>query len=471
MPVKNGDKSPHYEPNGDKSPRYEPNGDESPHYEPKLTFYAILMSYKTDRLVNLFPDAYAAEDPESLLYKLLDAIAAELMVADEKIKQLLKSHWVDYASGEALDGLGASYGVSRRQLRDGTREIDDAFRQRLKSIVPLFTGGGTRPAIIGAVRSALGLPFDLDQLKLPPGFEVLREDIEKLVYIEEFSPKGERVVNKVVTEKDKASELILVIDIPTVQEERPTIHWKFNRGGGRLLSLERLPEADGAGSEGIRSKESLIVPPGQTLTLSTDAEGSLSAVIGLIDVSDQFTDLEEARSPEMPEVPVGRSEWRFRAQSCLFDISAFDGSDTFDLPEFEVEMNWLRYEPLTFDVHVPYFLQEAVDGLKKFHKYQGKLFVYEGLPLESIADVVNQTRAAGVRGSVQFSLNFLETHDQDEKFTLHALHSFVEDAGVSEDLATRSDSQLSEHHDTDESFIIGNIFDVSTFDQGYGFVE
>ena len=138
------------------------------------------MSYKTDRLTDLFPDAYAARDGESLLYKLLDAVGAEFMGADEAIKRLLKSHWVDYAEGAALDGLAATFGVSRRRLRDGDLEDDDGFRQRLKSIVPLFAGGGTRRAVIGAVRSALGLPFDLNQLNLASGFAALQRAIEDL---------------------------------------------------------------------------------------------------------------------------------------------------------------------------------------------------------------------------------------------------------------------------------------------------
>jgi hypothetical protein len=41
---------------------------------------------------------------------------------------------------------------------------------------------------LGAVRSALGLPFDLDQLRLPDEFRGLRNDIENLIRIEEFSP-------------------------------------------------------------------------------------------------------------------------------------------------------------------------------------------------------------------------------------------------------------------------------------------
>ena len=90
------------------------------------------MSYKTDKLVSLFPDPYAAEEPESLLYKLLDVFGAALVRADDAVRQLLRSHWVEYASGSALDGLGSIYGVVRRQLQDDTLETDDAFRQRLR---------------------------------------------------------------------------------------------------------------------------------------------------------------------------------------------------------------------------------------------------------------------------------------------------------------------------------------------------
>src|SRR5260370_30595568 len=117
------------------------------------------MSYKTDRLVDLLPDAYAAAERESLLHQLLDVVGAELMVADAAVKRLLKSHWVDYATGAALDGLGAIYGVARRSLRDGSLETDAAFRQRLRSVVLLFTGGGTHPPGKGARRAPPPPPF------------------------------------------------------------------------------------------------------------------------------------------------------------------------------------------------------------------------------------------------------------------------------------------------------------------------
>lgn len=433
------------------------------------------MSYKTERLIDLFPDAYSARDRESLLYKLLDAVGAEFMSADEAIKRLLKSHWVDYAEGAALDGLAAAFGVTRRRLRDGALENDAAFRQRLKSIVPLFVGGGTRRAVIGAVRSALGLPFDLDQLNLPPGYEMLRRAIEDLITIEEFSPKGERVLGREVVEAvfggRTVSEVAIAIDIPTVREDRPVIRWKFTQGGARELSLAVTPDIPGAPVQGVKSAEGLVIPPGETLVLTAVENGRLSVALGSIELAGEFTNLDGSAPAIMPQVPVGRSQWSFRAASGLFDISLFDDINTLDLPLFEVEVSWLRYEPLTFDVHVPYFLQRAVAELAAFHRYPGSLFVFEGLPIEALVDVVDQTRAAGVRGSVQFSLNFLDVHDQREQFALAGQHTVVENADAREALTATSVNDVDERHDMEEVFVIGGVWDVSPFDLGHGWME
>ncbi len=430
------------------------------------------MSYKTDKLVELFPDVYATDDTESLLYKLLDAVGAELMVADEKIKALLKSHWVNYASGSALDGLGSIYGVRRRVLRDGEtresdeQESDEQFRLRLKEVVPLFTGGGTVKAVLGAVRSALGLPFDLDQLDLPPDQTALRDDIENLVVLTEFSPTSERLVDDAVAEIGGASELTLEVEAPTVREVRPRVAWTFRAGGGRRLSVERLDTG-----AGVKSDDGLVVPQGSTLILSADERGRLVAVLGGEDVSGLFTNLDGTAPAAIPEVPPRRSEWRFRAQSGLYDVGTFDGDDTYDLPLYEVEMRWTRNEPLTFDVHVPYFLQRSVDALKQRHKYEGDLMVFEGLPLERIQDVVDQTRAAGVRGNVRFTLDFYENHDHREgRCATLAVHRATENLAAADSLTVGSFNRETESHDPDDAaFVIGGVWNVSKLDEGHGF--
>lgn len=445
------------------------------------------MSFKTDRLVGLFPDTYAADEEESILYKLLDAAGAEFMSADQAVKDLLKSHWVDYASGKALDGLAAIYGINRRRLEDGSSvEPDDAFRLRLKSVVPLFTGGGTRRAVIGAVRSALGLPFDLESAHLPAD---LRNDLEQLIYIEEFSPLGERVLGQSILDVDDdettlspchldaTHEVRIVIDIPTVSGQLPTIRWRFTRGVAHCLTLELLPSEQGGATMGLRSTPQLLIDPtvDDALTLSARTDGSFSALMGVTDVSHLFSGLDGATSPALPAVPLDRSEWRFRAQSALFDMAAFD-NDTFDLPLFEVEMNWVRYQPLTFDVHVPYHFKKVVEDLAANHGYSGPLFVFEGLPINTVTEVVDQTRAAGVRASVQFTLNFLRQHDHDQHECFHMEGDYdvlgkdaAEDAGANETLLVSSINDLYEQHETGDAFAIGGIFDVSTFDSNYGF--
>jgi hypothetical protein len=450
------------------------------------------VSYKTRELAKLFPEAYASDDVDSLLYKLLDVIGAELMVADEKIKRLLKSHWVNYASGNALDGLGAIYGVQRRLLPEGTPEPDSAFRLRLKSVVPLFAGGGTKKAVKGAVRSALGLPFDLDKLNLPADYLPLRRDLENLITLEEFSPKTERLVVKSgVDEVEGASELTLVVDvpsvdIPSVKKSRPRIRWTFPSGGerpsgnGRRLSLEL------AGARvGVKSKDALLLRSGESLILSATANGNLSAAVGVEDKSGSFTNLDGTEPAIMPEVPLDRSEWKFRAHSGLFDISTFD-DDTYDLPHYEIEMSWTRYEPLSFDVHVPYFFQAAVEQLEEQHHYDGGIFAFQGLPLETIQEVVDQTRAAGVRGHVHFSLNWAENHGQtdtprkedfdtarkEEKpcpFRIEASHRAPENAGAADSLDVGSFNREAESQDLSDTFVLGGVWDVSTFDGSYGF--
>ena len=429
------------------------------------------MSYKTDRLVDLFPDAYAAHERESLLFKLLDALGAELATTDERIKRLLKSHWVRYAEGKALDGLGAIFGVTRRTVRRVTGDVealqpesDDAFRRRLQATVPLFTGGGTRAAILGAVRSALGLPFNLVQLRLPAGFEALMGDIEGLVTLTEFSPHGERVLESTINEVDNASELILSVTAPTVAASKGRIEWTFGPGSGRRLTLERLDS-----HEGIKSLDTFLMPAGKMLVF-TDDGGRLNALLDGVDVSGQFVNLDGTSPARLPPVPATPSQWKFRARGGLFGVSSF-GGDTFDPPRFHVSLSHLLFEPLTFDVEVPYFLQQAVEELKRRYGYEGELFVFEGIPLEKIQEVVDQTRAAGVRGTVRFALNLFENHMHDDRsFKLAADYRATEDAAAQESLLVANITQQNELHTMGERFTIAGVFDVSPFNGPFGFL-
>ena len=430
------------------------------------------MSFKTDRLAALFPEVYAAREGGSLLHRLLDAVGAELTRADEAVKALLKSHWVDYAQDGALDGLAATFGVERRRLADGTLEQDEPFRRRLKGVVPYFTGGGTVRAVAGAVRSALGLPFDLEQFRgeiaapgADPGqLDALVEGLAQLVRVQEFSPRRESVLSGPVTRNAAGTEVTVEVAFASVFQVYPRIEWTFTGGGGRFLTVQRLDSG-----EGVKSLGALRVAPGETLVLTADGTGALRASIGVLDVTSHFTAWDGTLPPRLPALPGTTTQWKLTSRAGTFDLSTFDDPEGFDSPDFSVRFEWMRFEPLSFDVIVPYFVQAAVESLQERTGYKGKLFQYQGLPLEVIQRVVDQTRAAGVRGVVHFSLNFTEDQAAREQLAGTLEHRWTESQDAREDLTVGSVTNLAETQDMAESFALGGVFDVSTFDGSFGF--
>ena len=427
------------------------------------------MSFKTDRLSALFPDAYAARDRGSLLYRLLDAVGAELMEADESVKALLKSHWVTYAAGDALDGLAGTFGLTRRRLPDGvTLEPDTVLRERLKAVVPYFTGGGTVKAVVGAVRSALGLPFDLEffrrQATGPGGrpaeeIDALVKALEELVQLEEFSPKPERALSPPVTTTGETSEVVVEVGFSSVQQAYPRIEWTFTRGGARFLTVQRLDSG-----AGIRSDATLRVNPGETVVLTANDQGALTASIGTTDITARFKAWDGASPPLLPSLPFGlTTQWKLTARAGTFGTSTFDDTEGFDTPLFAVSFQWVRRLPLTFDVIVPYFLPDSIT------KNTSLFFFWEGLPREVIQKVVDQTRAAGVRGSVHFSLRFDEDHAVEDRLAGLLEHRIRETQDASEAMAVGSVNTATEDHQMDESFAVGGVFNVSRFDGSTGF--
>ena len=427
------------------------------------------MNWRTQRLAALLPDSYAAREPGSLLHRLLDAFGHELLAADAGVGSVLRSHWVEFATGAALDGLAATFAIERRTLADGAVESDAAFRQRLRSLVTLYTGGGTVRAVIGAVQSALGFPFDLDDLPLPPDAEGLRDDLRRLVTLTEFAPDTTEVLASAsaATVEAERTRLDLAVELGTARPEPPRIEVAVLLGVARNLSIE----LEGTG-QGVRGQPAFGVGRGDVLIVETDPARGFSARVegaaGTRNVSHQFTALDSG-APRPPPVPGARHNWIVRAGSGFADngqYSAFD-EDTFDLPLFDVRMRWVRYQPLTFEVSVPYFLHETVEALADRHGYAGRVFVFSGLPREHLQDVVDQTRAAGVQGRISFSLNLADNHRVREVFSGASRLRAAEDAATQETLGVGSVSTLPLEHDQIESLRIGGVFDISTFDDDH----
>jgi hypothetical protein len=336
--------------------------------------------------------------------------------------------------------------------------------------VPLFTGGGTREAVKGAVRAALGLPFNLDSLNLPPGMKGLRDDIEGLVTLQEFSPKGDQVLSSAVTSvplnaRVQTAELTLSTTAGSVADSLPRIDWTFDVGIGRQLSILRMDS-----NQGFRSVDGFVAPRGHTIQFSAGAGNKLSAIMDGRERADQFVNLDGTSPALMPPVPAAPSQWRFRAQSGLFDRSTFDSGASFDLPAFHVMVSRVVFEPLTFDVEAPYFIHYVAAELRRRHGYSGDIFAFEGIPLEHIQEVVDQTRAAGVRGSVHFYLRFFEDHAAREAFSASLEQRRSENAAASDALLVANTNDQNETHDMSERLTLVAVFDISTFGGPFGFL-
>jgi hypothetical protein len=439
------------------------------------------MSFKTERLVALFPDASAAREGGSLLHAVLDALGAELVRGDASIKDLLKSHWIDYARGGGLDGLGALLGVARRLLPDGTPEGDDTFRPLVKSTVSSFIGGGTVEAMKGAVRAALGLPYDLalfqQQLAVHGGNSAstaaLIAGLADLVKVVEFAPKPEVMLGSAAPAA-AGSTLVLNLDFTTVEPQPPRIEWSFTQGGGRRLSL--LLQDTGAG---VVADAGFEVPQGKTLVLAGGSAADFTASIDSTDVSLRFKASDGISPPALPRVPSGASRWIFSAaRGAAFDASAFDSNETFDAAGFSVRMQWLRLQPLVFDVIVPYFVDAAVQRLLAGSALQKRFKIFKGLSLDAMQKIVDRNRAAGVRGMVQYAISLpgeaaertpWDDQNAAEAFSAALAHVNSETQDAGEALSVGALDSETEGHDAQEFFALGGVFDVSVFDGAFAF--
>jgi hypothetical protein len=293
------------------------------------------------------------------------------------------------------------------------------------------------------------------------------------VQIEEFSPKSE-VILGAATATPMGSTTILNVNFTSVQPVPPRVEWTFTQGGGRHLSLVR--EDTGTGVISVGEFE---VPEGSTLVMAEDGKGVFSASINTTDVTAWFSNVGGTVPPQLPNVPAGVSRWIFSAnRSAEFDISTFDAGETFDAADFLVKMVWTRYQPLMFDVIIPYFVDAAVRRIVTGSGYENRFKVFKGISLDAIQEVVDDRRAAGVRGMVQYSLTLpgesLEANPWDDQGPAELFSADLENAETEthdarEDLLVGALGTSVESHDSYERFVLGAVFNHSVFDGSFGF--
>jgi hypothetical protein len=429
-----------------------------------------------ERLTRWFPEVYASREPNSLLQRLLLAAGREFGQVEEDLIALLTSHWVDFATDGSLDRLASCLALSRRTVVE-TKDLEDdsIFRVRLKDAIPYFTGGGTVKAVAGAMRWALGLPHNLERFqeevirtKTCPDIQLpgLIQDLKDLIRIEEFPPCAEsaEAMSKEMDEGRCAASVVLSRG-PSIRSAYPRIEWTVLRGACHGLKI-RFGNA-----RTIQFRDDFIVQAGKGPMIlwpqGEDHPVRIEYPQGVRPSDDPIV----GPVPVLPAIPTERSEWTFSASGGGFDYARFDGLDSFDFPEFRVNITWVRYPPLSFNVIIPHLIEDALKAIKKKRDFKENLQVFAGRSWNDFQGVLDQVRAAGVRGMVHFSLAFEEDHevkdssDGDPHLFLLLDHS-REEATEVDDSALNLEGVLvwEEEQDMGEGLVLDGVFDVSPYD-------
>ncbi|HEY3274856.1 MAG TPA: hypothetical protein VGJ92_13880 [Methanocella sp.] len=111
------------------------------------------------------PHFYMAWDRTSTMSTIIRAAARMMDDSETDLAAILKSHWVDSATGHDLDRHGLLLSVFRNE-----GESDADFRGRIKTAIVSYSGGGTVDSVQMMVRIALGLSHDypIEVIENPP---------------------------------------------------------------------------------------------------------------------------------------------------------------------------------------------------------------------------------------------------------------------------------------------------------------
>ncbi|CAJ36901.1 hypothetical protein [Methanocella arvoryzae] len=289
---------------------------------------------RADKIVARLPHFYRGWDKSSAVRTLAEGVGMQMDEAEKDLARIMRSHWVDTASGEELDRMGQLFSVRRK---DG--EPDREFRGRLKAAIISYKGGGTTGSICMLVRITLGLP---------PETPVTIEENPAVSMRKEWKVRAgmEWTVNPVSVE-DAVPEITITVNTEGARISDPTL-------------------ANLTTGESITFKGDMAF--GDTLVISAG-----KATLNGSDVTPRMS------TAGVPALPRRRSKWRY-TEAVGANVGAFDEA-RFDQSVFAIDisstvtMEWTARRPATFVVNVPRpyldragisarYLQDLIDGVK-----------------------------------------------------------------------------------------------------------
>lgn len=291
-----------------------------------------------NRICERLPAFYRSWSKDTMVYKMVEAVGEELDVSREKVMEMMRSHWVDTASGVDLDKMGPLFGLKRILGED-----DAHYRNRLKAAVVDFTGGGTLESIRSMLRSLVSGEVEIVE---NPAVDA---EYELKVMAGDSWSLGNCSVED-VTVPEISIEAEDVIENPQVVNEDLNESFSFQ---GKMSKGDRLVFKEG------------------------------KCFLNDEDVSDRVT------VGNVPHIYRKPSNWRYveliREKIGVFDSTAFDESIfAVSVPKAKVAFKWRRYQPATILVRIG---REALNRSRTVEEY--------------VKDVLGSIKAAGVKVIVE----------------------------------------------------------------------
>lgn len=298
----------------------------------------------TENIVKKFPNLYRIWDKKSTIYNIVSTFGTQLDEIEKELNGILRSKWVDTAKGKDLEMLGEIYNIQRR-----ANESDKDYRNRLKTAIHEFKGGGTINAILTALKIALNI--DLKEIKIienPPKRMVESISVKPTQVWEMCSKSIKDAENVEVTIEIEEGEYI---QDPCIINMDNNEDIKFN---GKISYGEKLIIRD------------------NSVTLNGK------------DVSDKIS------GKKFPTIYRKKTKWRYieslKTKTGVFDISRFNESIfPIGMSKVAIKFEWTSYQPATFEIYV-----------------SKSIIAEKGLSENNVIDIINSVKSAGVNAIVKF---------------------------------------------------------------------
>lgn len=268
---------------------------------------------RTRRIADRLPEFYRTWDPDSVIYKVIDSVGRALAEEQKSVFRVMRTHWVDTANASDLDRLGAIF-----ELRRAKDELDDDYRERIKSALRQFKGGGTCASITSLMA---------DFLAAEPQALTISENPMRTISVERRLSGGQS----------------WTLGSMSVEEASPVIGITLQGEGNVVLNpgLRNLDTDQRVGFQGaFRMGQRLTMKEGAATLDGEDVSSSVSAPSGF------------------PRLLPGGSRWVYEEEISSkighLDKERFDSSIfSVPVPDAVVRMTWSGRQPSTFFLKVP----------------------------------------------------------------------------------------------------------------------